>query len=131
MHSRALVASILFSSNIAWASTIGSRADFNHHPRRLTSGEARYYELDTGAQTTCGGFHKSTEMICALGISAFGTGEHCGKSLVIHHGGKQVTCMVDDKCQSCTANSLDVSPAVFQALAPLSEGVLKVDWNFV
>ncbi|OAV93649.1 hypothetical protein PTTG_06327 [Puccinia triticina 1-1 BBBD Race 1] len=92
----------------------------------IASGEARYYDVATGAQTTCGGYHSSSDKICAAGRSVFGQGRRCGQSLVIYYGSKRTTCILDDKCPTCGGNSLDLSPAVFQALAPLPQGVLRV-----
>jgi len=115
----------------ARCSAIGSRAHSDPVPRGLAAGQARYYELSTGAQTACGGYHTSSEMICAAGASVFGNGNHpCGRTITIYNGHKQATCVLDDKCPSCTGLSLDLSPAVFKALAPMSEGVLNVHWHF-
>ncbi|KNZ63964.1 hypothetical protein VP01_1080g18 [Puccinia sorghi] len=131
MYSPSVLATILMivmMSYHARCSTIGSRAHSDPVTRGLlAAGEARYYNLATGAQTACGGYHQSSEMICAAGASVFGDGDHlCGRRITIYHGYKQVTCALDDKCPSCVGQSLDLSPAVFKALAPMSEGVLNV-----
>ncbi|WAR56458.1 hypothetical protein PtB15_7B307 [Puccinia triticina] len=62
----------------------------------IASGEARYYDVATGAQTTCGGYHSSSDKICAAGRSVFGQGRRCGQSLVIYYGSKRTTCILDD-----------------------------------
>lgn len=38
-------------------------------------------------------------------------------------GGKSVVVTVEDECQSCADSDLDMSPAAFSKLAPLSVGV--------
>ncbi|KAA1071763.1 hypothetical protein PGT21_018652 [Puccinia graminis f. sp. tritici] len=129
MHGRFLVTCLLIMTSNAWCSAI--RRHLSHRSRNYASGEARYYEVATGAQTACGGYHTSSQAICAAGASVFGQGHRCGKYLVVYYGSKHVICILDDKCPSCAGDSLDLSPAVFKALAPLSQGVLQVHWQFV
>jgi expansin (peptidoglycan-binding protein) len=48
----------------------------------------------------------------------------CGKQIKIGFGGKSVVAIVHDRCPECLTGSVDMSPAVFQQLAPLSVGRL-------
>lgn len=123
---------LLFALNHgAWCRTTRSHAKRLQPRGGAFSGEARYYHLGTGSQTACGGHHTDTEMVCALGFMKFTQGKQCQQSIKIYHGSKQVTCQVHDACPSCAENSLDVSPSVFKALAPLEAGVLNVQWHFI
>ncbi|KAA1077801.1 hypothetical protein PGT21_020369 [Puccinia graminis f. sp. tritici] len=88
MYGRFLVTCLLIMTSNAWCSAI--RRHFSHRSRNYASGEARYYEVATGAQTACGGYHTSSQAICAAGASVFGQGHRCGKSLVIYYGSKHV-----------------------------------------
>ncbi|KAA1073220.1 hypothetical protein PGT21_004227 [Puccinia graminis f. sp. tritici] len=128
MHWTVLLPFTLTLANDAWCSPTGPH--FKHQSRKaVTVGEARYYDLATGAQTACGGHHSSSEMVCAASASVFDQGKKCGKSLRIYHGSVHVDCLLDDECPSCKNDSLDLSPAVFKALGPLSQGVLNVCHN--
>ncbi|KAK4160843.1 hypothetical protein QBC43DRAFT_219053, partial [Cladorrhinum sp. PSN259] len=40
----------------------------------------------------------------------------CGRSIKINHNGKSVTVKLVDRCPSCAANDLDLSPSAFQVL---------------
>lgn len=37
---------------------------------------------------------------------------------------------VVDVCESCGDGDIDMSPSLFEQMAPLSEGVIQVSWNF-
>jgi rare lipoprotein A (peptidoglycan hydrolase) len=58
----------------------------------------------------------------------------CGKQVKITNtqNGNTVTVTVADDCPTCeNANSIDLSVAAFQQLAPLSQGVAPISWSFV
>lgn len=58
----------------------------------------------------------------------------CGKQVKITNteNGKTVTVTVADDCPTCkNSNSIDLSKAAFEAIAPLSEGVAPISWVFV
>jgi hypothetical protein len=68
----------------------------------------------------------------------------------INYQGKTVEAQMVDSCPGCGANDLgrfscqriscpglmgcspeDMSPATFEKLAPLSEGVIQIEWHFM
>lgn len=46
-------------------------------------------------------------------------------------GGKGVDVTVVDSCPGCGRDDIDLSPAAFKKLAPLSQGVVQVTWKFL
>lgn len=96
-----------------------------------TTGRMTYYDPGLGA---CGIFSTAGEAIVALGHDLWTAANPnndplCGKTITINYGGQTATARVVDKCMSCTANDIDVSPTVFQHFAELATGVVTVEWN--
>jgi hypothetical protein len=81
--------------------------------------------------------HSDSDFIAALDTSVYGdTGvqsSYCGKTIRITWGGNSVDVVVADACPTCdNASSVDLSEAAFQALAPLSTGLLTgASWSVV
>lgn len=57
-------------------------------------------------------------------------GSNCGQTVHISYGGKTVTAEMVDSCPGCGGNDLDMSEATFKSLAPLSVGVIQIEWYF-
>ena len=58
----------------------------------------------------------------------------CGRKMKVTYGGKSVVVKVADTCPAneCTVGSVDMSPAAFKKLAPLSVGRLHgVSWTLL
>ncbi|KAH8202052.1 hypothetical protein TruAng_003807 [Truncatella angustata] len=101
-------------------------------PALAFTGRMTHYDPGLGA---CGRTNGPNDRIVALGHSRFTAGNPnndplCGKNIKIHHNGVTVTAQAVDKCMSCGANDIDVSPAVFKFFAPLGTGVMQVEWEF-
>ena len=88
------------------------------------SGRGTWYDPGLGS---CGGTYTSSDAVVALSTNFGAT--YCGKSVQVTYGGKTVTAKVVDSCPSCGPGDLDMSPAAFQALAPLDVGVEPVTWS--
>ncbi|KAG8745858.1 hypothetical protein FRC10_006885 [Ceratobasidium sp. 414] len=95
-------------------------------PRGGYKGQATYYNPSVGTGA-CGWRNKDSEMVVALSKSHYKGS--CGKYVTVTFGGKSVKCKVVDLCPGCGANALDMSPAAFKKLAPLSKGVFQASWN--
>ncbi|KAJ1303338.1 hypothetical protein OPQ81_011534 [Rhizoctonia solani] len=93
---------------------------------RANSGKGTWYNPSVGIGA-CGWRNKDSELVVALGSSKFKKGK-CGQSITVKSGGKSVNVKVVDMCPSCGGGSLDLSPAAFKKLAPLSRGVIQVIW---
>ncbi|MGM3346954.1 RlpA-like double-psi beta-barrel domain-containing protein, partial [Bacillus cereus group sp. BC23] len=53
----------------------------------------------------------------------------CGKGVIIKVGGREVKAVVQDKCQACGINDIDVSQKVFrEVFGSLALGRGKVEW---
>lgn len=87
----------------------------------------------TDSVGSCGTPFDTNDMIVAMNAAVMGGTAQCGRTVRIQYGGKSVTARVTDTCPSeyCSSGSLDLSQAVFKKLAPLSVGVIAIDWSFV
>ncbi|KAI7817858.1 RlpA-like double-psi beta-barrel-protein domain-containing protein-containing protein, partial [Gamsiella multidivaricata] len=81
---------------------------------------------------SCGTPFNTNDLIVAMNAHQMEGTSQCGKSVKITSGGKTVTARVTDTCpaQFCAPGSLDLSQAVFKRLAPLSKGVISIQWDF-
>jgi hypothetical protein len=100
-----------------------------------TSGRMTYYDPSVGFGS-CGKVYQTTDHIVAMSTSLWTAANPnndpmCNKSIKITHGGKSVIAKVTDKCYSCGASAIDVSPSVFEAFGTLGTGVIQVDWTYV
>lgn len=91
-----------------------------------TSGSMTYYSPGLGA---CGENNTESDPVAGVSSSVYGGGSACNKFATIHYGGKSTTAKIVDLCPGCAAGDIDVSPAVFQTLAPLSAGRVDVTWE--
>ncbi|CAE6477881.1 unnamed protein product [Rhizoctonia solani] len=94
---------------------------------RANSGKGTWYNPSVGTGA-CGWRNKDSELVVALGPSKFKKVKKCGQSITVKSGGKSVNVKVVDLCPSCGGGSVDLSPAAFKKLAPLSKGVIQVNW---
>lgn len=81
----------------------------------------------------CGQHSSSSDMITAISKSIWDGGAHCGKSAKVCKASDKshcVTVKIVDECPSCSAGSLDLSPAAFKGLADLSVGEVKITWSY-
>jgi len=97
------------------------------------SGDITFYN-GAGGYGACGGIIDDSAFIVALPHGLMGTqsngNPYCGRTVSIkgtdgsiHKG------TVEDKCMGCDAYSIDLTPALFQAVAPNGDGrVAGIDW---
>lgn len=95
--------------------------------KRDFNGQATYYAVGLGA---CGSYNVPSDYIVALNSAQYGSGEYCGKALVISFGGKTATAVVMDECPGCSWGSLDCSQGLFEHFADTSVGVFQMTWNW-
>ncbi|ORZ14463.1 RlpA-like double-psi beta-barrel-protein domain-containing protein-containing protein, partial [Lobosporangium transversale] len=93
------------------------------------SGRGTWFTDKVGS---CGTPFDTNDMIVAMNAHQMGGTSQCGKTVKIHSGGKTVTARVTDTCpaQFCAPGSLDLSQAVFKQFAPLTQGVVQIQWEF-
>ncbi|KAG7091825.1 hypothetical protein E1B28_008229 [Marasmius oreades] len=95
-------------------------------------GDATFYTPGLGS---CGRTNNANELVAAVASPVFDTfpghtanpnnNPICGKTAVVTFGGKSVTVTIVDRCPGCGSGGIDLSPAAFQKLAPLSQGRLS------
>ncbi|KAF9792218.1 hypothetical protein BJ322DRAFT_1102732 [Thelephora terrestris] len=93
-----------------------------------TGGDLTWF-TQNGVAGACGSVHSDNDFIAALDTSVYGDtsvqSSYCGKTIRISWQGNSVDVVVADACPTCdNASSVDLSEAAFQALAPLSTGLL-------
>jgi hypothetical protein len=55
----------------------------------------------------------------------------CGKTINIYYGGSVHSATVYDTCPTCSGGSIDLTEALFKAVAPNGDGrVHDVSWSF-
>ncbi|MFF6916369.1 RlpA-like double-psi beta-barrel domain-containing protein [Streptomyces sp. NPDC012466] len=95
--------------------------------RDTYSGQATYYDVGLGA---CGTFHQNTDFVAALNMAQYSS-DLCGRKIRVTGPDGQVDVIVADSCPGCGHGDLDLSPAAFQKIAPLSAGRIAVTWTFL
>ncbi|KAG7091844.1 hypothetical protein E1B28_008247 [Marasmius oreades] len=100
------------------------------------NGDATYYAPGLGA---CGRNNNANELVAAVAATIFDTfpgatanpnnNPICGRPAVVTYQGKSVTVTIVDRCPGCGTTGIDLSPAAFQILAPLSVGRIPVQWT--
>lgn len=84
----------------------------------------------------CGWTHNSGNPVVALSPAEYGYDSNpnnaavCGKWITITANGKTTAAQVVDKCPECVSGAIDVSPAIFDDIADLGVGRIRVDWWF-
>lgn len=102
--------------------------------RAQHTGRMTYY---TPGQGSCGATNTEADLVVAVSSSVFGTyadpndSPVCQDKVTITCGssGTTVTAAVVDLCESCGADDIDVSPAVFSQCGDLSVGTMTVSWD--
>ncbi|RHZ87492.1 hypothetical protein Glove_34g119 [Diversispora epigaea] len=99
---------------------------------KVFTGDATFYSPGLGA---CGFYNSADDCIIALNTEQFGPGNpnlnpNCNRLVEITYGKKTVIAKITDKCPGCNYGSLDLSPAAFAKLAPLSAGRIQISWCF-
>lgn len=117
------------SNAASGGSTDGSIAVANTEcsgPSSACSGDITHYD---GGQSACGPIVDSnSQMAIALPFEFMGTASnnnpYCGKTLTIRNptSGVEVQAYVADKCMGCTGRSIDLTNALFNAVAPSCDG---------
>ncbi len=79
-------------------------------------------------------------MVCAVSHTLFdaaSTGSNpnenplCGMKLRLRRNGKSEDVKVVDRCVGCKVTDLDVTEAVFEEVAELAQGRVKVEWAWL
>ncbi|CAG8543955.1 1164_t:CDS:2 [Paraglomus occultum] len=97
-------------------------------------GQGTYYTVGLGA---CGKYNNDNQLVAALSALQFGTPPNpnespfCGRRIKIRGPLGSVVATLVDRCVGCQLGDLDLSPASFQKIAPLSAGRVEISWNFL
>ncbi|EED80011.1 predicted protein [Postia placenta Mad-698-R] len=106
-------------------------ADVDLEKRVDHTGQATWYDVGLGA---CGYTDVASSPVVAISHDIYGSGGNCNQWMQITNkaNGKVEYGKTRDECEGCDATSIDLSSSLFESLgAPLSEGVLQVEWHFM
>lgn len=96
------------------------------------TGRGTWFHVGEG---NCGKWNVDSDHIVAVPKSLYdqNKGSNCGQYVRITNRdtGKTVYGLTRDSCPSCGWGDLDMSPSLFEELAPLSKGVVNISWNFM
>ncbi|KAF9105492.1 hypothetical protein BGX27_009588 [Mortierella sp. AM989] len=132
----AVVAAPIKSSDIRHTSATpiplteqGSHALSKPSASGIFSGRGTWFTDTVGS---CGTPFDTNDMIVAVNAAQMGGTAQCGRTVRITVGDKTVYGKVVDTCPSqfCSWGALDLSQALFKQLAPISQGVVKLEWEF-
>ncbi|KAI2634464.1 RlpA-like double-psi beta-barrel-protein domain-containing protein-containing protein [Xylaria nigripes] len=91
------------------------------------TGAMTWFNAGLGA---CGWWDNDGEAVVALNTADYNGGANCGRWITITANGRTTAGRVVDLCPGCTKNGIDASPAIFDDIAPLDEGIVTVTWWF-
>ncbi|PPQ65145.1 hypothetical protein CVT24_011040 [Panaeolus cyanescens] len=101
-------------------------------PRKTRVGRGTWFHPGLG---NCGKRDNDNSLILAMGKQFYdrNNGSNCDQyvEIVNTKNGKKAYGRLRDSCQSCRDQDIDMSPALFKKLAPLSTGVIQVSWKFM
>ncbi|KAF9358692.1 hypothetical protein BGX26_001128 [Mortierella sp. AD094] len=94
------------------------------------SGRGTWFTDTVGS---CGTPFDTNDMIVAVNAAQMGGTSQCGRTVRITVGDKTAEGKVVDTCPSqfCSYGALDLSQALFKQFAPVNQGVLQIEWEFV
>ncbi|RYP14707.1 hypothetical protein DL765_006177 [Monosporascus sp. GIB2] len=96
-------------------------------------GDMTFYTPGLGA---CGRVNSASDPVVALAPAEYGNTPNpnnspvCGRWITIHGNGRTTAAQVVDRCAGCASGSIDVSPVIFDDIAPLDAGRVHVTWEF-
>ncbi|OAQ34764.1 hypothetical protein K457DRAFT_41863, partial [Linnemannia elongata AG-77] len=107
-----------------------------NHTSKVYRGRGTWFSDTTGS---CGVRFSQDDMIVALNqdqMGAYsGSRSRCGDKIRVKAKGSSASVVVRvvDTCPSryCSHGGLDLSRAAFKKFAPMSKGVLELEWSFV
>ncbi|KAH9988526.1 RlpA-like double-psi beta-barrel-protein domain-containing protein-containing protein [Russula vinacea] len=95
---------------------------------KRTVGKGTWYYPGLG---NCGETNSASELVVAISSQIYDNGAHCLKQVQISYGGQSVNAIIVDSCPTCGQDDLDMSPATFKKLAPLSQGDIEINWEYL
>ncbi|KAF9054058.1 RlpA-like double-psi beta-barrel-protein domain-containing protein-containing protein, partial [Panaeolus papilionaceus] len=85
-----------------------------------------------GAPGACGSTNTNSELVVSLYTADYAGGASCEREIEVSGNGASFFAKVVGECPGCGTHDVDLSPAAFQVLAPVSAGLASpVVWNFV
>ncbi|PLW14911.1 hypothetical protein PCANC_14789 [Puccinia coronata f. sp. avenae] len=125
---------------------VSSKAAQAYSPQRPQQGRLREKSAHQGDGTyyspglgSCGQQSGNQDLIVAVShalYDSYGGGNDntnaiCGKSIRASYGAHSIVVTVVDRCEGCSPDDLDFSPAAFRQLSPLTSGRLHgIRWSF-
>ncbi|CAO1633334.1 unnamed protein product [Sympodiomycopsis kandeliae] len=103
-----------------------------HEKRQQFSGQATFYNTETGNAGSCGKMLSNSGYTVAVNKPQYNQA-WCGKTITISANGKTHTATIQDECPgdgtTCKWGALDMSPALFNYFSDPSAGVFDMSWS--
>ncbi|KAJ6585186.1 RlpA-like double-psi beta-barrel-protein domain-containing protein-containing protein [Mycena capillaripes] len=135
MSRAAFIFALLFCVVLAFAAPLEGNATLSELDKRITHvGRGTWYNPSAG-EGNCGFFDSDSSPVVAISKARYDAngGANCNQWIFIKNtaNGQWAYGKTRDSCESCDEVSLDMSPSLFENLAPLSTGVITISWNFM
>ncbi|RKP10146.1 RlpA-like double-psi beta-barrel-protein domain-containing protein-containing protein [Thamnocephalis sphaerospora] len=100
----------------------------------MRRGQGTYYYMN-GIPTACGEMHTDDELYAAVAYEWFTASNPnqdpiCKKCALVRGPKGRVKVVVNDKCPTCTRDSIDLTPAAFDRIANRGDGRIQISWTF-
>ncbi|CAO1621749.1 unnamed protein product [Parajaminaea phylloscopi] len=101
--------------------------------KRSFSGQATFYNTETGNAGSCGNYLKNSGFTVALNAVQYQQ-SWCHRQITISANGKTAQATIEDECPgdgvTCKYGALDLSPSLFSFFGDKSLGVMDITWWF-
>ena len=100
------------------------------------TGDITHYEVGLGS---CGTTNTDSQAVCALSVAMMANGPNpntnpkCQTTITLFNPitGSSTQATVVDTCQACAYEDVDLSPSLFETVAPTGDGrVHNINWSF-
>jgi len=98
--------------------------------RRAAGSSWTFYNVETGNAGSCGQYHSNSDFTVAMNVAEMNP-SLCFKQISMTYNGQSTVATISDTCPGCKYGGLDLTEGLFSFFAPMSQGVIIGDWEFV
>ncbi len=94
-------------------------------------GDGTYYDATGDGSCSFGPSADKPLLVGAMNTPDYANSNVCGTCAHITGPNGEVTVRIVDQCPGCVHGDIDLSPEAFEKLAPLPDGRITINWQFV